>query len=879
MKFVFVCFFSLLVGYAFSQTGTLSGRCVGKNGSPLESVEITNTTDSTLIYTTLQNGKYRLTLPANRDITLLFTYEDEVIEKKIHLSEGEKKRWGDIIFEVNVITDNVIINAKERDRLELPSLKPGTIATSDIAKRLVLTTVATSNNELTSNYNVRGGNYDENLVYVNDFIVNRPFLTRSGQQEGMNFIYSSLVNNIKFSGGGFDSNYGDKMSSVLDVTYIRPDSLEGSIMGSMLGAEGYIAHKVNSRFDYLVGARYRNNGYLLNALPTKGGYKPIYWDVQSLINVKLTEKLTWSTLIHYSSNQYIFAPQSEETDFGTVNESYRLNIYFEGGEKSSFKTLTAATALKYAVNSKLQLDFYASVFNSNETEHFDVLGQYYINLLEKDPSKENFGDSVATIGVGSFMDHARNRLQANVYNLYHNGKYTFTTHEEDHVTHWMNQQSDLKWGYNYQIDDFRDQLSEWHLLDSAGFSLPQDPNGKEIKMQEVTKGKLNLFDQRISGYFQYTFRQNNYLRKYPVKIKAVFKDSLGQKRKVLIEDTLPSSLRRFEFNIGTRIGYTAVNHEFYVTPRAGIYFYPRSFMYKNGRIYRRNTLFRLTTGLYYQPPMYREFRTIDGSLNLNVKSQKSFHVVFGNEVMFNMWNRKTPFKFTAEVYYKYLWDVNPYEIDNVRTRYFANNDAKAYAYGLDLNINGEFLDGLTSFFKVGLMRTREDILNDSYKVYYNAAGERIIPGYTFDQNIADSTTIYPGYIPRPTDQLLNFALMFQDNMPKLEALSGTVTLMFNSPLPYGPPNQPRYADTLRQKAYFRVDFGISYDFLYNQRMRNQLKVKWIKEAVLSFEVYNLLGVRNVLSHQWVMDVNGREYAVPNYLTNRLFNLKLLLKFG
>lgn len=874
-RILLLVFLSFSVG-AFAQTASVSGRCLSKNGKNLEFVQII--LSDSILGVTEHNGRFKIEIPSDKPVKIHLNYEEQTIVYNFTLSENEKKKLGDIIFDVNV-TENVTISHKTRSHIELPALKAGNIATSDIGKTLVLTTVATSNNELTSNYNVRGGNYDENLVYVNDFIINRPFLTRSGQQEGMNFIYSSLVKRIQFSGGAFDANYGDKMSSVLDITYIRPDSLEGSIMASLLGTEGYIAHKVNARFDYLVGARYRNNAYMLNALPTKGGYKPIYWDIQSLFNVRLTEKLTWSSLIHYSSNRYRFAPQSESTDFGTMQQGYRLNIYFEGQENSSFNTLTAATALKYQPNPRLNLDFYASFFNTDEREYFDVLGEYFINLLEKDPAKENYGDSIATVGVGAYLDHARNNLKANVFNLYHNGKYQFPSREEDQETRWYEQTSSLQWGYNYQIDRFNDQLSEWHMIDSAGFSLPQDPNGKEIMMQEVTKGRLLLFDQRISGYAMYHFKKNSYKRQYPVKIKMVVKDSLSNKHKIYVLDTLPSSVQQFEFTAGTRVGYTDVNQEFYVTPRAGVYFYPRSFMYRNNKIYRRNTLFRLSSGLYYQPPFYREFRTFAGDLNLHVKSQKSFHVVAGSELMFNMWGRSTPFKFVAEAYYKYLWDVNPYEIDNVRTRYYAENNAVAYAYGLDLNIHGEFLDGLQSFLKMGLMSTKENILNDSYKEYFNASGEKIIFGYSEDQVVVDSSTVYPGYIPRPTDQWFNLALMFQDNMPRLEALSGTLTLMYNSRLPYGPPQQPRYADTLRQKQYFRVDFGISYDFLYKQRQRNQLKVKWIKEAVLSFEVYNLLGIKNVLSHQWVMDVNGREYAVPNYLTSRRFNLKLLLKFG
>ncbi len=293
---------------------------------------------------------------------------------------------------------------------------------------------------------------------------------------------------------------------------------------------------------------------------------------------------------------------------------------------------------------------------------------------------------------------------------------------------------------------------------------------------------------------------------------------------------------------------------------------------------RRDVTFRLATGMYYQPPFYREFRTFDGQLNLDVQSQKSAHIVVGSDVYFNMWNREVPFKMTAEAYYKYLWDVNPYEIENVRTRYYATNDARAYAYGADINIHGQFVEGIESFFKVGILSTREDILNDYYMEYYNEAGEKIIFGYSEDQNVVDSARIEPGFVPRPTDQWVNFGALIQDRMPKYESFSAQVGIQFGSPLPYGPPDFKRYKDTLRLRSYFRVDMGMSYDFLYKKREHSTFWSKHFDDAILSFEIFNLLGVNNVLSKQWVQDVNGRYYSIPNYLTQRRFNLKLILRF-
>jgi hypothetical protein len=320
-------------------------------------------------------------------------------------------------------------------------------------------------------------------------------------------------------------------------------------------------------------------------------------------------------------------------------------------------------------------------------------------------------------------------------------------------------------------------------------------------------------------------------------------------------------------------------------------------MIDDSLIKRRNVVFKFSTGMYYQPPFYREFRTFDGDLNMSVLAQKSLHFVGGTDVFFNMWDREVPFKFTAEAYYKYLWDVNTYEIENVRTRYYANNDVVGYAYGLDLNIHGQFVDGIESFFKVGLLRTMEDVKNDSFKEYYNEAGETIIFGFSEDQDIVDSAIIYPGYIPRPTDQMINFGALIQDQMPGFESFSVQVGVQFGSRLPYGPPDFNRFKDTLRMKSYFRVDIGMSYDFLYRYKERKALAEKELRkdpnskidikesfwsrkfdDAIISFEVFNLLGVNNVLSKQWVQDTQGVYYSIPNYLTQRRFNLKLILRF-
>lgn len=837
-------------------------------------------------------GNFVLNFPTSvsDSITIIFSLTgdaDSKMDLTIKLNGRREIDLGEIRFgfqmEDQIVVEHLIDNPFEVDKL--PTIDVQNIPGGQIARYLVLTTAAVSNNELTSNYNVRGGSYDENLVYVNGFNVYRPFLTRSGQQEGMSFINTALVQDIQFSAGGFNSQYGDKMSSVLDITYKTPDSLRGSALISLLGIESHVEAKINTRTNFIAGARYRSNGYFLNSLPTKGAYNPVFWDAQILVNHAITEKWTWSTLAHFSSNNYRFSPQTQKTDFGTANEAYSFVIYFDGQEQTRFQTMMGGTSLKWDSKRGTNLDFYATVFNTNEREYFDIQGQYFINELETDPTKEEYGDSIAVLGVGTFLNHARNQLNATIYNIYHDGSHEIF--KGSLLSDSLKRQSHtLKWGVNFQMDQFTDVLSEWRVIDSAGYSLPQG-NDDQITLYETIKGNLSLTSQRYTSYVQLNSLWSKSKRNLPVEIVHRKKTGVGEKTYTTYYDTIHESASKWTLSFGTRSGYTSANNEFYVTPRATVKYMPRVYMVEKDTIVRRNVEYRFSAGLYYQPPFYREFRTFDGSLNLDVKAQKSLHLVAASQFSFNMWERESPFKFTAELYYKYLWDLNTYEIDNVRIRYYANNDAVGYAYGLDMNVHGEFIPGVVSFFKMGLLRTREDVIGDQYTEYYNAAGEKIIVGVSNDQTVVDSAIIYPGYIPRPTDQLFNFGALIQDRMPGYESFSVQVGLQFATPLPYGPPDFQRYKDTLRLRSYFRVDIGMSYDFLYKYREAKAKKNTDVKEnfwtrnfedAIVSFEVFNLLGVNNVLSKQWIQDVSGRYYSIPNYLTQRRFNLKLIVRF-
>jgi len=872
MKNWIVSFVTLMPFILFGQdvSVVVQGKCVDKKGAPLADVFIQYSGKKPGKTISDSLGFFSLTALQNDTILLTLKIEESK-QVTIYTKNNTEIQLNNIQF--NFVQQKEFTLNKEKDDpfelKKLPIQDPKLMFNTE--RYLTLITAASSNNELTSNYNVRGGNYDENLVYVNGINVYRPFLTRSGQQEGMSFIHSALVDEIRFSGGGFEAQYGDKLSSVLDIKYRKPTSFIASSVASLLGVEAHVEQEVNRKFNYLVGARYRSNSYLLNALPTKGAYNPVFADGQLLMNYTINKKLTWSVLGHFSTNQYRFQPQTQKTDFGVANEAYTFMIYFDGQERTGFKTMMGGTSLKYEPNKNTDLDFYATAFNTDEREYFDIQGQYYINQLENDPSKEEYGDSIAVLGVGTFLNHARNRLNATIINVYHDGEHRLKT-RKNKLTKFENA---LKWGINFQYDHFSDVLSEWKMIDSAGYSLPQG-SPDQVELFETIKGSNNLDGQRYTGYVQWNFLKSKAIKNYVATIQKIERNK-NEKKITLLTDTISESATRFALSLGSRVGYTTLNNEFYVTPRATLQYFPRSYMALKDDVVRRNSSYKFSTGLYYQPPFYREFRRFDGTANLNVKSQKSFHAVIGNEYFFQMWQRKTPFKLTTEAYYKYMWDINPYEIDNVRTRYYANNDATAYAYGIDMNIHGEFVEGIESFFKIGLMSVKEDIKGDSYKEYYNAAGEKILFGYSEDQVVVDSATIYPGYIPRPTDQLLTVGAMVQDRMPGFERFSVQMGLQFGTGLPYGPPDKERYKDTLRLKSYFRVDLGMSYDLLYGDESKNQKIRKHFADAKISIEIFNLLGIKNVMSKQWIQDVNGVYFSVPNYLTNRRVNLKLILR--
>jgi hypothetical protein len=867
-----------------SQPLTISGRVLAENGSPLVNATVKVDGQRNAVYTD-QTGGFSLQVEGNNVYTVRFHFVNHLSYRLDVAVQSESVELGAVTLTEKTLGPVNIEYVRTPDGFDgfppvnITRLPTPTGNFEDLIK--IAGIGVSSNNELTSNYNVRGGNYDENLIYVNGIEIYRPFLVRAGQQEGLSFIHGEFVENIFFSAGGFDSNYGDVLSSVLDVRYREPmkfaTSLQGSLMGGQIHTEGLYRGRLGN---YSIGARYRANSYLLNSLPTQGDYKPTFFDFQALTNYYLDydgansyKKLF--ILGHFASNNYLFEPSSRNTSWGTVNEAYQLRVFFEGQEETKFTTLTLAGGYEWKINSNLKMNFGSSVFHSIESEHFDVLGEYWINELETDPSKEEFGDSTSNVGVGGFLDHARNDLEVWIGSAFYDATYEMPLKEN--VLTQKSTYGQMSWGVRAQYEYFQDILSEWHLIDSAGYSIPNgDP--ETIELKDVIKQNNVVESYRYTGYYSFT---ENFIRKKDKILnlsRTVRTDST--KYTIFYADTVKDSPSKFSLAAGVRGGFRTYNEEYWITPRLSLTYQPRSFFITDDTtLIRRNVKFRLSTGLYYQPPLYRTMRYLDGTINPAVVSQKSWHNVIAADVYFRIWDR--PFKFIAEAYYKHMWDVVPYEIDNVRIRYYADNNAVAYAYGFDAKINGEFVEGVESFFRIGFLKTMEEIENDDYHLYINSDGDTILPGYTFNQTIVDSIPQEPGWIPRPSDQLVTFTLFFQDKMPKYENFKVSANLNFGTPLPYGPPSYERYKDVLRTKAYMRLDLGFMFDFITPQTKLKKPDSKFqntFEQFTISLDAFNLLGIKNVVSYQWLQDIGGRYYSIPNHLTGRRINLRLIISF-
>lgn len=648
---IFVCICSIAVA---QQEVRVSGYIRNSDREPLVNISVSvnkavqNYTDS--------KGYYQINVQKNDSVRIEFSYagyltyeyafppikqdlEMNIVMLKDVAVSGERKRV------VNMVIDDF---SARRDYL----LDGG------VESLIATYSGVSTTNELSSQYFVRGGSFDENIIYVNGIEVYRPLLIRSGQQEGLSFINPNMVRNVAFSTGGYNAEYGDKMSSVLDITYKNPSKIEGSVAGSILGGSVYVGNS-SGRFSQMTGIRYKTNKALVGTMDTDAEYNPSFTDVQSYMNYKLSSRWALSFLGNYSHNKYQFTPISRETKFGTIDMLRQYDVVFKGWEDDRFITYLGALSLKGKVSDRVDVGLSVSTFSSDEQEYYDIQGSYRLTELIVDEYNKPIKDDAQLLGVGTYMEHARNKLKSNVYNVKHFGDYVLSNNV-------------IKWGIDYQREIIDDKLKEWEMRDSAGYSLPH--NGQKVNLFSSIKADNKIESNRYSGYLQ---------------------DRL----------TISSNLGLFSFNIGLRASYWDFNDEFIVSPRVAVHFIPEK---------KDNLVFRLATGVYYQTPFYKEFQQIGNEssksevlLNKSIKSQRSIHFVLGNDYSFL--TNSLPFKLTTEIYYKHLTDLIPYTINNVKVRYSGANEGEGYTMGVDLRLYGEFVKGTTSWISFSLMKTQQNV--------------------------------------------------------------------------------------------------------------------------------------------------------------------------
>jgi hypothetical protein len=818
---------------ASAQNATISGTVKDSLNRPVEGASVA-VFGKPIGTSTDESGKYSLSVPANEPLKIIFSFTGlQRDSAQVTLKPNEKREINKKLHERVAELPDVKVEEKSFKTIHMTPINPklvSVIPTPNQSVEDILKTLpgVASANELSSTYSVRGGNYDENLVYVNDVEVYRPLLVRSGQQEGLSVINPDMVDGINFSAGGFDAAYGDKLSSVLDIKYRKPKKFAGAASGSLLGGSLELEDiSRNKRWTAMGGIRYKSNAYLLNTFETQGEYKPNFIDAQILTGYDISKKLNIEFLGNYARNIYKLVPENRETNFGTINDAKRFTVYFEGQEADRYETESGALSATYRPSDKLKLKLITSAYHTDEQENFDILGQYFLDQLEADPGKANFGNVTFNLGIGSFLNHARNRLEAQVYNVEHKGE------RVGDKTLWQ-------WGLKLQHEEITDKLNEWYYLDSAGFSIPshRDSLNPEITLNDVVNSRISLSSNRMMGYLQNTWQ---------------------------LTDTTKLIL-----TTGIRANYWDLNEQLVISPRASVTYKPR---------FNQHLNFRFATGYYYQPPFYRELRDFKGVIHTDLKAQQSIHLVLGSDYFFLAMGRE--FKLTTELFYKFLDELIPYKVDNLRLRYLAKNDAVGYARGIDFRLFGEFVPGVESWASLSVLQTQEDLTDDVYYVRRNAEGDTIVPGYTYDQVAVDSSAVHPGYIPRPTDQRVNFGLFFQDFLPKFPTYKMQLSLLFGTALPFGPPGVDRYKDILRSPTYRRVDLGLSKQIIGEDVKRKPHGKFFGKfESIwITLEVFNLLQANNVSSYLWITDVTtARQYGIPNYLTGRQLNLRLNLRF-
>ncbi|MDO6674638.1 carboxypeptidase-like regulatory domain-containing protein [Tenacibaculum sp. 1_MG-2023] len=812
-KFILLLLFPSLV---FAQkTATVKGIITNKFNTPIEGVAISYLSKGT---TTNANGMYQFTIPIRKTVTVTFTHVSYKTLVKKFTSRGKRSfNFSPTLQIKSEKLEEVIVKNQQKEAQGITKIKSKKVknilgANAGVENILMTLPGVSNNNELSTQYNVRGGNFDENLVYVNGIEVYRPFLIRSGQQEGLSFTNPHMIQNINFSAGGFQAKYGDKLSSVLDITYRKPTNFGVQLDLSLLGGSFTIEDTfANNKLSAIVGVRYRDNSLFVNSKQTEVNFRPRFTDVQSFLSYQVTNKLTLNFLGNFSLNNYNYKPLTRKTRFGTLSSPLELIVFYQGQEEDRFQTLFGAFSANYQVNDNLKLTGTISSFNTQEEEYFDITAAYAIGEVNSNIGSENFGEVEFSQGIGSQINHARNDLDALISNI------QLKATLKDGNNEW-------KAGIKYQKENIKDRIREWEVIDSLGFSVrpphhspnnqPYEPFTGPIEPYRNIRAENETDINRITSFLQFSR-------------KAIWND------------------HQVWMNIGVRSHYWSIKtvstnsySQTIFSPRAQFAIKPD---------WESDMLFRISGGWYSQPPFYKELRDYDGQVHPKVKAQKSIHIVAGNEYSFNVWER--PFKLVTELYYKDLSDVNAYSVDNVRIRYRADNVTDAYAYGLDVRLNGEFVPGNDSWVSFGYLKTEENINNR-------------------------------GYIARPTDQRLKFGVLFQDYVPNLPDLKAYLNLVYNTGLPGG---APAYSDVYqfqnRLNDYKRADVGISYVFADANKQHKTGLLHNFKELTAGLELFNIFDIRNSNTNTWVRDAYSKnQYGIPNYMTGRVLNFKLGMQF-
>jgi hypothetical protein len=829
MVFIFLLF-AALSSSAQKKTAFVSGKVIDENENVVAGATVTILGKQNGIFTS-DSGSFRIKVPAAKAFALIFSHADfHDVQKNFYLNEGEEEQVTVRLLRNSKTLEAVVISdEKERKETGLIKINPkNAVALPGVTGGVegLIKTLVGSNNELTSQYSVRGGNYDENLIYINDFEIYRPYLVRNGQQEGLSFINPDLVKNIDFYTGGFQAKYGDKISSVLDIQYKKPVAFGGSVYISPLEQGLHLeGSSKNKKLSWLFGVRNKTYKNLLSSQETKGNYVPSASDLQAFLTYKISQKLQLEVLGIISGSGFSLMPESAQKSTAVFSPLFTANlgldIFFDGQEKDNYNNNLIGVSLVHSVNKKVKLKWMASRYGDLENENFDITGAYLFGERSFDKTKPDFGKITNPLGAGVYQNYARNALDIQVYNFSHKGSYDLGKHF-------------FQWGAGIDHTIIHDHLNEWEYQDSAGYSLPFNPN--QIQLSNVLKSNANLSVDKYSGYIQDNIR-------------------------------LSGTVTQVALQAGVRFNYNSLNKEFLISPRAQVSYKPD---------WKRDIVFKASAGIYDQPPFYREMRRYDGTINTALKSQKSIQYVAGFD--YNLAYGERPMRITTEIYYKSLWDVDPYDINNLQIQYFGENDARAYATGIETRLFTELVKDAESWLSIGISQTKENIDNDFYYTYKNAEGE-IISAKTTDQVVADSVKTNVGWLRRPSDRLITMGLFLQDYLSTNKNFKVHLNMIYGSNMSYNIPNSVRYRNALIIEPYIRMDIGFSALLLSEKSLRrSHSPFKSFENIWASLEVFNLIDRANVISYQLIKDFNNDIFTIPNRLTPRMLNFKLLARF-